>query len=138
MRAVFDTNILISAFLAPGGEAQRALTLAQHKRVTLYTSIPILTEFAHTLREKFSIEQGEITAALRLISRAATVVKPHRSLKVLADEPDNRILECSLEAKADVIVTGDTHLLKLREYQGVAILRLKDFLRLFPAESTEL
>ncbi len=138
MKAVFDTNILISAFLAPGGEAQRGLTLAQHKKVTLYTSIPILTEFAYTLREKFSIEQGEITAALRLISRAATVVKPHRPVKVLADEPDNRILECALEAKADVIVTGDTHLLKLREYQGTAILRLKDFLRLFPAESTEL
>jgi putative PIN family toxin of toxin-antitoxin system len=137
VKAVFDTNVLISAFLAPGGEAERAFTLARRKKVSLYTSITILTEYARTLREKFSIERGEIGAALRLISRAATVVKPHRTVKILADEPDNRILECALEAKADVIVTGDTHLLKLREYQSIAILRLKDFLRLFTAESTE-
>jgi putative PIN family toxin of toxin-antitoxin system len=135
VKAVFDTNILISAFMSPGGEAERAFTLARHRKVTFYTSIPILTEYARTLRTKFSIEEREITASLRVISRAGTVVKPHRTVKILADEPDNRILECALEAKADVIVTGDTHLLNLREYRGIAILRLKNFLRLFPAES---
>jgi putative PIN family toxin of toxin-antitoxin system len=138
VKSVFDTNILISAFMAPGGEAERAFTLARHRKVTLYTSIPILTEYARTLREKFRIEEEEITAALRVISRAATVVKPHRTVKVLVDDPDNRVLECAIEAKADVIVTGDRHLLKLREYQGIAVLRLKDFLRSFPAENTHI
>jgi predicted nucleic acid-binding protein len=46
--------------------------------------------------------------------------------------PDNRILECALAAGAEVIVTGDRHLLKLKKYQDIAIIRLADFLRMFP------
>jgi putative PIN family toxin of toxin-antitoxin system len=138
VKAVFDTNILISVFLVPGGQAERAFMLAQRKRVALFTSIPILTEFARKLREKFGVGEKEITAALRLISRAGTIVKPRRTIHLLKDDPDNRILECALEARADVIVTGDTHLLKLRDFQGIAIIRLRDFLRSFPPEGTPL
>jgi len=51
---------------------------------------------------------------------------------VLEDEPDNRILECAADAGADLIVTGDRHLLRLREFEGIAVVRLGDFLRMFP------
>jgi putative PIN family toxin of toxin-antitoxin system len=138
VKVVFDTNILISIFLAPGGQAERAFMLAKRKKVALFTSIPILTEFARKLREKFGVGEREITAALRLISRAGTIVKPRQDIHLLRDDPDNRILECALEAMADVIVTGDRHLLKLRSFQGIAIIRLRDFLRSFPPESTPL
>ncbi|MFQ5852660.1 MAG: putative toxin-antitoxin system toxin component, PIN family [Candidatus Binatia bacterium] len=138
MKAVFDTNILISVFLVPGGQAERAFILAQRKKVALFTSIPILTEFARKLREKFGVGEREVTAALRLISRVGTVVKPRQTIHLLRDDPDNRILECALQSRADVIVTGDTHLLKLRNFQGIAILRLREFLRSFPAESTDI
>jgi predicted nucleic acid-binding protein len=47
---------------------------------------------------------------------------------VLRDEPDNRILECAVTAKARVIVTGDQAMLALGEYRGIRILSLKDFL----------
>lgn len=138
VKAVFDTNILISVFLVPGGHAERAFMLAQRRKVALSTSIPILTELAHKLREKFGVGEREITAALRLISRTGTIVRPRQTIHVLRDAPDNRILECALEARADVIVTGDTHLLKLRDFQGIASIRLRDFLRSFPPESTPL
>ena len=49
-------------------------------------------------------------------------------IQVLHDEPDNRILECAVTAKAEVMVTGDQALLKLAEYRGMRILSLKDFL----------
>lgn len=132
MRVVFDTNIFISAFLILGSQGEQAFTLARRKRFALYTSITILTETAQKLRGKFDQAEDDIIAVLKLISRAATVLKPPPSLHVLADEPDNRILECAVAAQADLIVSGDRHLRDLKKFQGISIVRLADFIRLFP------
>jgi uncharacterized protein len=64
-----------------------------------------------------------------MIGRMATIVHPSRQVTVLEDVPDNRILECAVTAGADLIVTGDRHLLKIKEFEGVPIVRLADFLR---------
>ena len=137
MKAVFDTNIFISAFIIPGSQGEKAFLLARQKRFELYTSVPILTETANKLREKFNQSEEDIKEALKTISRAAEVLKPSIKLDVLEDVPDNRILECAVEAKADVIVTGDRHLLKLKKFQGIPVVRLVDFLRMFPEEPHE-
>lgn len=134
MKAVFDTNIFISAFVVPGSQGERAFLLARQKRFQFYTSVPILTETANKLREKFNQLEEDIKEALKMISRAAEVLKPSIKLNVLEDLPDNRILECAVEAETDVIVTGDRHLLKLKKFQGIPIVRLADFLRMFPEE----
>jgi len=137
MKAVFDTNIFISAFIIPGSQGEKAFLLARQRRFELYTSVPILTETANKLREKFNQLEEDIKEALKTISRAAEVLKPSIKLDVLEDVPDNRILECAVEAKADVIVTGDRHLLKLKKFQGIPVVRLVDFLRMFPEEPHE-
>lgn len=134
MKAVFDTNIFISAFVIPGSQGERAFLLARRKRFDLYTSVAILTETANKLREKFNQSEEDIKEALKMISRAAQVLKPTIKLNVLEDVPDNRILECAVEANADVIVTGDRHILKLKKFQGIPVVRLVDFLRMFPEE----
>ena len=51
-------------------------------------------------------------------------------LRVLQDDPDNRILECALIAQADMVVTGDRHLLSLKRYERISIVKLSDFLAL--------
>lgn len=135
MRVVFETNVFISAFVIPGSQGERAFLLAQRKRFILHTSVAILTEAAATLRRKFDQAEDDIKQALRQISRAAVVSKPTSKLRVVDDEADNRILECALDCRADLIVTGDRHLLKRRRFEGISILRLADFLRLFPPEA---
>ena len=135
MRVVFDTNVFISAFIVPNSQGEQALHYARQGYFELYTSVPILTETARKLREKFEQPDEDITEALKLISRVSEVLKPSAKLKVLEDVPDNRILECALEAHADLVVTGDRHLLKLKEFRGIPIVRLADFLRMFPEES---
>lgn len=135
MRVVLDTNVFISAFIIPGSHGERAFLLAQRKRFELVTSVTILTEMAHKLREKFHQTDDEIKVSMRRIGRVATVMKPRLTLSVLQDDSDNRILECAVEAQADLIVTGDRHLLKLRAHEGAAIVRLVDFLRLFPEDT---
>lgn len=136
MKVVFDTNVYVSAFLLPGSLAEDAFLRVQRRQATLVTSLPILTETAGVFRTKFHQAEEDIAAALRLIGRAATIVKPSVRIMVLEDLPDNRILECAVEADADLIVTGDHHLLRLRTYQDVAIVRVTDFLRLFPEDPT--
>jgi putative PIN family toxin of toxin-antitoxin system len=132
MKVIFDTNVFISAFIVPGSQGEQAFLFAQHGRFDLYTSVAILTETARKLREKFDQSAEDVTDALKIISRASTVLKPRATVTVLDDEPDNRILECALDAQADLVVTGDRHLLKLKKFQGTPIIRLADFLRMFP------
>jgi len=134
MKGVFDTNIFVSAFIIPGSRGQEAFLLAQRRKIFLYSSVPILTETARILRTKFSQPETDVMAALKIISRAAIMVQPTRKVTILEDMPDNQILECAVAAQADVIVTGDHQLLALREFEGIAIVRLADFLRMMPSE----
>lgn len=128
LKVVFDTNVYISALSFPDSKAEEAYILAVNGEVELYTSVPILTETAGKLREKFQWNDDRITAVIRHISRTAAVIKPRLKLNILTDKPDNRILECAEEIKADLIVTGDKHLLSLKEYKGTGITRVSGLL----------
>jgi putative PIN family toxin of toxin-antitoxin system len=128
MRVVFDTNIYISAFITPGGRGEAAYLKAVNGELELFTSVPILTELAGKLRGKFHWDDEQIKAAVRHVAAVAAVVKPVERLAILVDEPDNRILECALEARAELIVKGDRHLLELERYEGTEIVSLAVFL----------
>lgn len=130
LKIVFDTNIYISAFVIPGGNAERAYIHAIEGDFALYTSVAILTELARKLEEKFGWEKRRIAQLITSISDVATVLKTTPCLKVLADDPDNRILECALKSGADFLVTGDKHLLKLTTYENFEIIKLSNFLRI--------
>ena len=130
MNIVFDTNIYISAFVIPGGNAERAYLHAIDSDFELCTSIAILTELAQKLDEKFGWEKHKIAQLIISISDIATVLKTTPWLKVVSDDPDNRILECAIKAAADFLVTGDKHLLKLRNYGNFEIIKLSNFLRI--------
>jgi putative PIN family toxin of toxin-antitoxin system len=131
LKVVFDTNVYISAFVVPGSLAEEAYNLALDRRCELFASVPVLTEMAMKLRGKFGWDDLRITAALKHVSRVAMIVKPSGRINVLADEPDNRILECAVAARANLIVTGDKHLLALREYKGIGICKIGGFLATF-------
>ena len=127
-KAVFDTNVYISALITKGGRAEQAWLLAIEGKIEVYTSVPIVTEMAQKLRKKFHWEDNQIRAAIRHIAKIAQVVKPEVKLNVLADKPDNRILECARHAGAEYIVTGDRHLLRLASFEGIKIVSIADFL----------
>ena len=130
MRVVFDTNIYVSAFGIPGGRAEEAYLGALRGRFELFTSVPILTETATVLQSKFDWAEEKTRELVQAISRVAIVVRTTSRLRVVEDEPDNRILECAIHAHADFIVTGDRHLLTLKDYKGVQVIRLADLLEL--------
>ena len=128
MKVVFDTNIYISAFVIPGGNAEKAYLKAIDNNFDLYTSIAILTELANKLDKKFGWEKHKIEQLVKSISKLAIVYKSKPWLHVVSDEPDNRVLECALQATAEFIVTGDKHLLKLNKYENTEIIKLSSFI----------
>ncbi|MHB1515767.1 MAG: putative toxin-antitoxin system toxin component, PIN family [Acidiferrobacteraceae bacterium] len=128
MRAVFDTNIYVSAFTLPGGRAEAILRKAVEGEVGLVISRPMIHECLGVLACKFGRDPEDLARVAVFLSELAKLVQPRRTLQVLTDDPDNRILECALASHADVIVTGDRAMLALETYQGVRILTLKDFL----------
>ncbi len=130
MRVVFDTNIYISAFAIPGGNAEEAYLYAVRRRFELFASLSILTETANTLRRKFAWSHEKVERLLTSISRVAGVLKTQPHIHILHDDSDNRILECAVQARADIIVTGDRHLLALQRFEGISIMKLSDFLTL--------
>jgi len=126
-KVVFDTNVYISAFITRGGKAEQAWKLALEGRVEVCTSVAILTEMAGKLRDKFHWRDELIKATIKHIAKTAKVIKPSLKINILADEPDNRILECAQGADAKVIVTGDKHLLDLVAFEGIKVIRIADF-----------
>ena len=129
-KVVFDTNVYISAFITKGGKAEQAWRLALEGKVEVCTSVAILTEMAGKLRDKFHWRDELIKATIKHIAKTAKVIKPLIKINMLSDEPDNRILECAQGAGAEIIVTGDKHLLDLVAFEGIKIIRIADFLEL--------
>jgi len=128
VKAVFDTNILVSALVFPGGRAEAALLRVIEERDELLLSKPILDELLGVLARKFSRDAEELAHVALFLSDLATTVRPPPKLRVVKDEPDNRVRECAVAGRADLIVTGDSALLELREYRGVRIISLRNYL----------
>ena len=132
MRVVFDTNILVSALVFPGGRADIALRRIIEERDRLLLSKPILDELLGILARKFSRDAEELAHVAVFLSDLSIVVKPRRKFAILADEPDNRILECAVTGGADAIVTGDKALLELKTFRKVKLLSLQVYLEEVP------
>lgn len=130
MRVVFDTNVLVSALVFPGGRGEEALQRIVEERDKLFLSRAILDELLGVLARKFARDAEELSRVAVLLGEIANWVKPGRRVSVLRDAPDNRILECAVAARADLIVTGDEALLALGEYEGVRVVRLGDYVRM--------
>ncbi|MGC1386523.1 MAG: putative toxin-antitoxin system toxin component, PIN family [Steroidobacteraceae bacterium] len=128
MKAVFDTNIFVSALAIPGGQAQRAIDLVIDARVNLCISKEIIHEVLRVLAQKFSKDPEELSRTAVFLSELAELVIPRKKLAIFDDEPDNRILECAVMGHADIIVTGDRAMLNLQKYQEIRILSLRQFL----------
>ena len=128
MKVVFDTNVLVSALAFPGGRGEEALQRIVEERDELVLSKPILDQLLGILGRKFSRDAEALAHVAVFLSELGSVAKPRRRLRVVADDPDNRVLECALAGRVNAIATGDRALLALREFRGVRIISLREFL----------
>jgi putative PIN family toxin of toxin-antitoxin system len=128
MRVVFDTNIFISAIVIPGSLAEKAILKIIEGEDVLLLSREILDELLTVLATKFSRDKEEISRVAVTLTEIAEWIEPSLRLSALQDDPDNRVLECAVFGRADMIVTSDKEMLRLRGYRDAKIVSLKAYL----------
>ena len=127
MRVIADTNIVVSGLLWTGGP-RLLLDAARAGVIELVTSPVLLEELADVLqRPKFAdrLRQAHVSAmeVAEGYAMLATVVEPEAIEPVIdADPDDDHVLACAMAAAAEMIVSGDAHLLSLEEYGGMRII----------------
>ena len=128
---VLDTNVLISALLF-AGPPRAILEMILAGAIDCSLSLPILDELRDVLhRPKFGLSSEQAMAVVEELSALCAVVGPSEQVSaVRADPDDDRILECALETRASIIVSGDAHLLDLGEYKGIHIMNPSGFLQM--------
>lgn len=127
MRIVADTNRLVSGF-GWGGPPGQVVDAILAGRVTLILSAPLREELDRVLRyPKLVPIFPEPARIIGLLARIAVPVEPAHRVTVLADEPDNRVLEAAVTGQVDGIVTGDAALLELRVFDDIPVLTAREF-----------
>ena len=128
MKAILDTNVLLSAFLTEGMCA-RILKRARHKQFSFILCKAVLKETKRILENKFSLSSTDIDFFLSIIAEAAdTVYSKEGTLSGVCRDPDDDIiLLCASETEADFLVTGDNDLLVIKEYANTKILSPREF-----------
>ena len=120
--------MLVAALVFPGGRADEALQRIVDGRDILLLSPAILDETLGVLARKFSRDPEMLAETAVFLTQLAVTVRPRLRLRTLADEADNRILECALAGRAHAVVTGDRAMLALRSFRRVRMLTIREYL----------
>jgi putative PIN family toxin of toxin-antitoxin system len=133
MRVVADTNIIVSGLLWRGNP-RRILEAARAGNITLFTTAVLLVELEDVLsREKFALRLASagVTPHDLVLGYAAlaSVIEPAEIEPVIvADPDDDAVLACAIAARSEVVISGDSHLLDLKQYQGIRIIKAAELL----------
>ena len=140
MIVILDTYVIVSALLAPSGNPAEIIKRWEADEFGVAVSNPLIDELENTLKyprisKHLMWTQKTTNIFLSHYARSSTVVEPKVKIKLIEKDPDdNRVLECAIASGASYIVTGDKHLLELKEYQGIVILSPSVFVALLKAQ----
>ncbi len=132
MRVVFDTNVLIAAFLTEG-VCSKLLVRARRREFELFLSEDIILEFERNLRKKFAFSPSEVKDARGVLLEASGKIAQAISpiAPVCRDPEDDKILACAKQTDADYLVTGDQDLLVVAQYSRTRIITPRNFEHIF-------
>jgi putative PIN family toxin of toxin-antitoxin system len=132
VRVVFDTNVLIAAFLTEG-VCSKLLVRARRQEFERFLSEDIILEFERNLRKKFAFSPSEIKDARSVLLEASgkIVHKISPIVPICRDPEDDKILACAKQTDADYLVTGDQDLLVIDPYDRTKIVAPRDFETIF-------
>ena len=132
MRIVIDTNVVASAIFF-GGKPRELLELLMRRQVDAYASPEIICEYQETCDELVSRYPGKpMLLPLNQIIAACRLIKTRSKIAVCRDPEDDKFIECAVDANCIYIVSGDKDLLSVKEYEGIQIVTVADFLKSLP------
>jgi putative PIN family toxin of toxin-antitoxin system len=136
-KAVFDSTVLVSAFLSKAGVSRQLLHEAQAGKFAICLAEEILEETGRVLLEyprirkryQYSDEAvGEYVELLRVVAQVTTALP---KIKAVARDPnDDVIIACGVKAKAQYIVSRDKDLLDMKRYEQILIVGPEEFVAL--------
>ena len=131
VKVVADTNVIVSALFWRGNES-KIIDLVEKGKIKLFTSVALLDELKKVLGyERFGLGEKTVDDNVKYILTISEISSPKRRLKIIREDPaDDKVLECALEGKVRYIVSGDMHLLRLRKFRGIRIIRAKELLNI--------
>jgi len=139
VRLVLDTNVVVSA-LVWGGVPYQLLQIAAAGTVDLYTSPVLLDELRGVLArphlaQRLVRQRANVDQAVEFYARLCHSVEPQHTPRVVPhDSDDDHVVAAAVEAQAHLIVSGDKHLLQLKESINIPVLKAGDALRLITTE----
>jgi putative PIN family toxin of toxin-antitoxin system len=130
MRAVLDTNVLISGVIATGVPHDLLVAGFNHE-YQIVVSVATLTEFRETLLkypDRFQMDEAEVQAEVETVRYFAEFVDPQEDITAVeADPDDDKFLEAAVAGDVDYLISGDGHLLSLDSFRGIDIVEPRTF-----------
>lgn len=132
-RVVLDTNVYVSGTILSHGTPFDILEAWRRQAYVLITSEAIIAEIERVLhypriRDRYTVNEQDIERLVESLRADALVIPGDCEVSGVSPDPDDdKFLACALEAGADCIVTGDPDLLDLGCYQGIDILKPREF-----------
>lgn len=126
LRAVLDTNVLVSGLIRPRGAVGRVIRGLRDGRFVAVVSPPILDEVVDVLSrpfllEKYGLNEEAVATFLRLLVLRSELVRPEIEIRRCRDPADDMFLEAAATAAADRLVTGHEDLLEIGRYDETRI-----------------
>ena len=131
LRVVLDTNVLVSAMIS-NGKPRELLRKGIDNQFSIVTSDLILKELATVLRRpKFKTSEDEIHRIILAIIWSSEITNVKTKFKAVKEDPkDDMVVNTAYDGHADIIVTGDKHLLEMENFRGIKIITIKNMLEL--------
>lgn len=136
LKIVLDANVFVSALINPHGKPAQILNYVFENKIRLFTSPSIIEELQRVLSypklvKRHGLEKEELKKFVSDLLSIVSLVEGKKAIDAIVKDPaDNNYLSCALDAKADFIVSGDIHLLNLRDYEGIQIVTPAQFLEM--------
>ena len=134
LKLVLDTNQFVSSLIVKKGVPAQLLQAWYDHLFIMITSREILKEIERVLHyprifQKYHLTEENVKALVAIIEHEAIVLSDTPTINIIKEDPtDNKVLSCALEARANYIISGDRHLLGLRQYQDISIVTPREFL----------
>jgi len=133
LRVVIDTNVFISGIIQKSGNPYRVVRFWEEGMLSLLTTLPLIEEVKKVLnypriKKKYALDEETIKYVVLNLLKYSVVVEDPPTLAVIKDDPeDNKVLSAAVGGKAEYVVTGDSHLLNLADYEGIKIISPREF-----------
>jgi putative PIN family toxin of toxin-antitoxin system len=135
LKAVIDTSVMVSVAFAKAGLAKELRDMIADSEFTLVASKETLAELYRVLNyprilQQFKPTREDIDEFIGLILEKTLLAEGSYSVhKIAADPTDDIFLSCAVEAGADFIVSRDPHLRNVKQFHGVKIIDVKEFIK---------